>query len=184
MTEDPIYPLKLPGHRRGLINGASAWMASDHILLVTSRRFREEYKRYYLRDIQAIAIARTTNYHISSRGWFFVLVWLIAMGMSFSISSMAPWVWISAVVVAAVWVYISADRSCVCRIYTAVSSDLLPSVYRTWTARRCGAGGCSPASSACQAYASPPRTWLSSGKGQASSCSRRPRSPVWVCSAR
>jgi hypothetical protein len=35
-----------------------------------------------------------------------------------------------------VWAFVSATCSCRCRIYTAVSSDDLPSVYRTWTARR------------------------------------------------
>ena len=34
------------------------------------------------------------------------------------------------------WLYISIARSCRARIYTAVSSDELPSLYRTWTARR------------------------------------------------
>ena len=34
------------------------------------------------------------------------------------------------------WLYISLAQSCCCRILTAVSRDELPSVYRTWTARR------------------------------------------------
>jgi hypothetical protein len=34
------------------------------------------------------------------------------------------------------WLYVSGLCSCVCRIYTAVSQDRLPSVYRTWAARR------------------------------------------------
>jgi len=136
VTKDPIYPLKLPGHRRGIINSASAWLAPDHILLVTSQRFKEEYKRYYLRDIQAIAIARTSRFHLSSRALFVLVLWFIALIMSFSISFMTPWVIVAAITLAGAWLYISADRSCVCRIYTAVSSDPLPSVYRTWTARK------------------------------------------------
>ena len=38
---------RLPGRRRGVISGASLWMGSDHILLVRSAWFREEYKRFY-----------------------------------------------------------------------------------------------------------------------------------------
>ena len=34
MTEHRIGVEKLPGHRRGVINSASAWLASDYILLV------------------------------------------------------------------------------------------------------------------------------------------------------
>jgi hypothetical protein len=36
---------------------------------------------------------------------------------------------------ALVWAYVSGKESCRCRIYTAVSSDELPSVYRIWTAK-------------------------------------------------
>jgi hypothetical protein len=36
----------------------------------------------------------------------------------------------------ATWVSISAASSCRCRLYTAVSRDELPSLYRTWTARQ------------------------------------------------
>jgi len=41
-----------------------------------------------------------------------------------------------AAVLLAAWIYISAACSCRCRIQTAVSRDELPSIYRTWTARR------------------------------------------------
>jgi hypothetical protein len=136
VTEDPIHLQKLPGHRRGIINGASAWLAPDHILLVTSHRFKEEYKRYYLRDIQAIAIARASSYHLSSRSLFIGLLWTIALIASFRNSSMTLWVWLSALVLVGAWVYLAAESSCIGRIYTAVSSDPLPSVYRTWTARK------------------------------------------------
>lgn len=44
--------------------------------------------------------------------------------------------WAVAVVLVGMWIYLSAACSCVCRIYTAVSRDDLPSIYRTWTARK------------------------------------------------
>jgi hypothetical protein len=34
------------------------------------------------------------------------------------------------------WIWVSVAHSCRCRIYTAVSSEELPSLYRTWTERR------------------------------------------------
>jgi hypothetical protein len=43
---------------------------------------------------------------------------------------------VAALALAGVWIYISAAQSCRCRIYTAVSGDELPSVYRLWTARK------------------------------------------------
>ena len=41
-------------------------------------RFREEYKRYQLRDIQAIAIAQRPRFHISTRAFGIAILWLIA----------------------------------------------------------------------------------------------------------
>jgi hypothetical protein len=37
---------------------------------------------------------------------------------------------------AAAWLYISAAQSCTCRLYTAVSREDLPSLYRMWSARK------------------------------------------------
>jgi len=135
MSGERVRYTKLPGHRRGLVNGSSLWLAPDHLLLVKSQRFREEYKRFYLRDIQAIAIARHGRFHVSSRALAVGFLWSIALGMSTAYPRMTGIVWSAAFVLVSVWLYISVDRSCVCRIYTAVSSDPLPSVYRTWTAR-------------------------------------------------
>jgi hypothetical protein len=135
MTGERVHYTKLPGHRRGLVNGSSLWLAPDHLLLVKSQRFREEYKRFYLRDIQAIAIARHGRFHVSSRAMVVGFFWFIALGMSAAYPRMTGIVWSTAFVLVSVWLYISVDRSCICRIYTAVSSDSLPSVYRSWTAR-------------------------------------------------
>jgi hypothetical protein len=133
---------KLPGHRRGFIFGSSVWMGSDHLLLVKSARFREEYRRFYFRDIQAIVTAKAPRFHISTRAALIGCLWGVACGIA------APGAYIAgfptllwslptiAVGLALAWLYVSAARSCRCRIYTAVSSEELPSLYRTWTARR------------------------------------------------
>jgi hypothetical protein len=132
---------KLPGRRRGFLFGSSVWLGSDHLLLVKSSRFREEYKRFYFRDIQAIVTAKAPRFHISTRSAVIAVVWF-AICLSLAGRGVLPGNaldWGSAAVAVALiaaWAYISAARSCRCRIYTAVSSDELPSVYRTWTARR------------------------------------------------
>src|SRR5580658_7114351 len=58
---------KLPGKRRGFLNVSSVWAGPDHLLLVRGSRFREEYKRFYYRDVQAIAVARGPRFHLSTR---------------------------------------------------------------------------------------------------------------------
>jgi len=133
---DRIRYRKLPGRRRGFLRGSSVWLGPDHLLLVKSYRFREEYKRYHFKDIQAIAIAHQPRFHFSTRAAGILILWFIA----FAVLRLLPWgqlvLWTSAAALAAVWLYVSAYRSCICRIYTAVSADELPSVYRTWTAAR------------------------------------------------
>ncbi len=128
---------KLPGHRRGIVQNASLWLGDDHILAVKGFRVREEYKRFHFRDIQAIVIADAPRYHISSRALFIGAVWLaayIAAAARTSWAHLIFWLIFAGLVVA--WLYVSGDASCRCRIFTAVSRDDLPSIYRTWTARR------------------------------------------------
>jgi hypothetical protein len=128
---------RLPGRRRGLVSGASLWMGSDHLLLVKSAWFREEYKRFYLRDIQAIVVAPCARFYVSTPLLIFVVVWL------FSGLFMAAWpdsvargwgIGLAAMLLA--WLAVSIAGGCRCRLYTAVSKDDLPSIFRTWTARR------------------------------------------------
>jgi hypothetical protein len=131
---------KLPGRRRGIIRGASAWLGADHVLLVKSLRFREEYKRYYLRDIQAVATADAPRFHLSVRSFVLAMFWLFFYAIFANTGRysgpLTLFLWIVAVLLVGAWLIVSAAFSCRCRIYTAVSSDELPSVYRSWTARR------------------------------------------------
>jgi hypothetical protein len=129
---------KLPGRRRGFLFGSSVWLGADHLLLVKSSRFREEYRRFYFRDIQAIVSAAAPRYHISTRAAFIGVLWACALGGAIA-SGREALEWIAGIIgilLVAVWVYVSRARSCRCRIYTAVSSEELPSLYRDWTARR------------------------------------------------
>jgi hypothetical protein len=126
---------KLPGQLRGIFRGASTWLGADHLLAVRSLRFREEYKRFYLRDVQAIAVARKPRFHLSTRAIGIALLWLCA-SLYFRAGMDAYAIPLAGIGLVAAWIYVSASCSCVCRIYTAVSREELPSVYRTWTARK------------------------------------------------
>jgi hypothetical protein len=133
---------KLPGRLRGFFRPSSAWAGPDHLLLVRGSRFREEYKRFYYRDVQAIAVARAPRFHVSTRSAAIALV--IAIGYLYLLlrvyrGQVGPallGLGLTALALAAIWIYISATQSCRCRIYTAVSGDDLPSVYRLSTARK------------------------------------------------
>lgn len=131
-----IHYRKLPGHRRGFVHGSSVWVGPDHLLAVNSLRFREEYKRYYFRDIQAITIAKRPRFHLSTRAAVIGYLWLMAFGVLFRFPHGAAIVGAAGIALVATWVYFSALCSCTCRIHTAVSQDRLPSIYRTWIAQR------------------------------------------------
>jgi hypothetical protein len=128
---------RLPGNRRGFLHSATMWLGADHLLAVQSMRFREEYKRFYLRDIQAIVVADAPRFHLSTRAAAAVVLWFAAW---LALREIFPWtspVWIAfGIGLAGAWLYVSANCSCTCRIYTAVSRDEIRSVYRRWTARR------------------------------------------------
>lgn len=137
MNEERIKYRKLPGRLRGLFRGASVWRGPDHLLLVKSLRFREEYRRFYFKDVQAIAVAKAPRFHISARLIPALFALLIASAFVPRLTfSVWPWVLGAGVLLLAAWVVVASQFSCRCRIYTAVSSEELPSVSRSWTARR------------------------------------------------
>jgi len=128
---------RLPGRRRGIGSSASLWLGSDHILLVKSVWFRETYKRFYLRDIQAIVVASGARFYVSRYMLALALGWLLpGFAIAFWPSAVALGWSVGTVAMAATWLAVSIAASCRCRIYTAVSKDDLSALYRTWTARR------------------------------------------------
>jgi hypothetical protein len=137
MPETRERYLKLPGHRRGFIKGSSLWLGGDHLLLVKSTRVREEYKRFLLRDIQAIVVASMPRFFISTRAFSIGVLWVIAyfaLRNRAAFASIILWTCAASLVIA--WIFLCARYSCTCRIFTAVSRDDLPSLYRTWTVRK------------------------------------------------
>lgn len=135
-AEARIRYRKLPGRLRGFIRGAGVWQGPDHLLLVNSMRFREEYRRFYFKDVQAIAIAKAPRFHVSTRVVPLLILGPVAFGYLYG-RGFPLWPWfLAAALLLAAWVIVSAQFSCRCCIYTAVSGEELRSVYRTWTARR------------------------------------------------
>src|SRR5580704_19652177 len=80
---------KLPGQRRGILRGATLWLGSDHLLSIKSLRFREEYKRFHLRDVQAIVVARVPRFHLSTRAMGIACLWVAVF---LSTGSLQPWI--------------------------------------------------------------------------------------------
>ena len=127
----------LPGRRRGFISSASLWTAPDHLLSVKSDRLHEHYKRFYFRDIQAIVITKAPRFAVSTRAaalGMALLTGILVARLSYPVLMNALWLLAAGLI--ALWIYLSATQSCVCWLYTAVSREKLPSIYRLWNARK------------------------------------------------
>ncbi len=129
---------RLPGGRRGFFRSASLWLGDDHLLAITGWRFKEEYNRYYYRDIQAVVVARTRRWAVTLPWVGTVLVlaicWLV--GTARSIARLTDVSLDLLVAVALAWLLVALKGSVKCRIQTAVSREELPSILRFWTAGR------------------------------------------------
>jgi hypothetical protein len=133
----PRHYRRLPGRRQGLLFGASLWVAEDHVLSVQSWRFREEYRRYYFRDIQTISMTRAHDWLVPA--W---MVWLplVAIGPAAILFRFWPdalWAWGWMVAAEAAWWLGSAlFGGSQVKLRTAVGTATLKSLHRMRAARK------------------------------------------------
>jgi len=134
--EAPIYH-RLPGRGAGFGETSRLYLADDHLLLVTATGFTENYRRFYLRDIQAITARKTVTGAVTNGIVGFILFWMV-VGLLNASSWFELFVW-SAVVgffFVLLLVNILLGPTCLCEIHTAVQSRRLGSVNRLRTARK------------------------------------------------
>lgn len=68
---------RLPGGNRGLISGATLWMAKDHLLSVETTLYAEDYRRYYYSEIEGVVLRRTRGRQLvgAALGLLTLLAW-------------------------------------------------------------------------------------------------------------
>ena len=118
--------------------GSGAVYLDEHCLIsVRSPGYEEHVRRLFYKDIQAIVISKSRRFGVS-RGWWLAALLFFVSYIFASVSSegLTSYLWAPPAGFAAVWLYIALRSSCRCRIYTAISSEELVSVRRSWTARR------------------------------------------------
>ncbi len=138
MSAAKIKYKRLPGRRRGFFRQASLWLGDDHVLAVTGWRFTEDYKRYYYRDIQALALARTPRWAVTLP-WLIVALVLSIVALSAQAGGVAwlpDFCWSLVVALAVAWLFVSLQASVRCTIQTAVSREELPSLFRFWSSEK------------------------------------------------
>lgn len=127
-AETPTYK-RLPGRSVRLFGGDSLWIADDHILSVDSARFTEHYRRFYFRDIQAIALQmrKATGFAMGDPV-------VLAAALGFAVFSGVSGNYAVAVLLLLMAVAYglarALRRTCTAWIQTAVSVEKLPSLRR------------------------------------------------------
>ena len=135
MAERPKEYRRLPGARNWLVVKVTLWLGRDHLLLVSSHRFSEDYRRFYFRDIQAILLRRTRHRQVWT--WALsavgagVLLGMTAFGASAFSLAVTGGAWLLALL--ANWL---RGPTCACHIQTAVQTEPLPSLHHLRNADR------------------------------------------------
>lgn len=125
---------RLPGKKANTISFHTLWAGEDHLLHIHSQRVRENYKRYYYKDIQAVYIRKNAKMLIENciLGFFLTCSLLLAW---FDVVPIFHY--IMSVPLGLAFLYnLFRGPTCHCHIQTLVQKEQLPSLYRIRTARK------------------------------------------------
>jgi hypothetical protein len=132
----PSIYTRLTPTKRNIFGYTQLWLAPDHILLLISSQFSEEYKRFAFTDIQSIVVtelpSRIVPQVITILG---ALAW---SGLWFAVNlAFFKWTFAITGALALLWTIIDIARGqrCRCFLHTRVSKELLAPVSRMKTAR-------------------------------------------------
>ena len=125
---------RLPGGKSSLLRRHTLWLGSDHLLRVRSTRFTEEYRRYYLRDIQAICMQKRPPRNLLPHGLTTGTGLLFTAGLL----RLGHPVWATLLALATVIYAVVIWRHTDCAVWmqTAVGTDRLPSLCRSRSAAK------------------------------------------------
>jgi hypothetical protein len=102
----------------------------DHLLLVESNGFTENYKRFFFAEIQALTVRRTATGRVWNGIWggLFLMFALIALQFS-DVEAVVLW-FLTAVFLGALLANFAFGPTCVCHVRTAVQTEKLTSITR------------------------------------------------------
>ncbi len=127
---------KLTPTKRNIFGYTQLWLAPDHILLLISSLFAEDYKRFAFADIQSIVITDQPSRIVPQV--IMILAALAWMALWFAVDiTFFKWTFVVTGALALLWSIIDIARGqrCRCYLHTRVSKELLAPVSRMKTAR-------------------------------------------------
>jgi hypothetical protein len=127
---------KLSRQRRTAAGYSRLWLANDHVLLVTSSGYSEEYRRFFFSDIQALFIRKTR--WGAGLNWMFGGFAVLLGAMSFAVANEGRiFLWILAsLCAAAAGINAALGPTCTVNIQTAIARHPLEPLQRLRTARK------------------------------------------------
>jgi len=126
---------RLPGGRSRLFRRDRLYLGPDHVLLVRSLSFSEEYRRFYYSDIQALVLQERPMGNRRLADWVAIGVAVAAIVALFVTGHPVWGALLSVVAVAYAWVAVRRE-DCKAWVQTAVGTAELPSLCRVRSARK------------------------------------------------
>jgi hypothetical protein len=112
------------------------YLGPDHLLMVSSSGYTENYKRFYYRDIQAMAVRKSNHGKVWNIVWG-VLFWIFGLAVAFDAGGGAMFFWlgVAAIFLTLLVLNIGRGPTCVTQITTAVQTRTLAPLNRLRRAR-------------------------------------------------
>ncbi|MGA2185889.1 MAG: hypothetical protein ABSH47_22955 [Bryobacteraceae bacterium] len=126
---------RLPGRKSGLLRRDTLWLGPDHLLFVRSSRFTEDYRRFYLSDIQAIVLQQRPTGGRKVVDWAAIGLSVLAVALLF-LTDHPVWGFLLAIIVAAYAWHALRREDCKAWLQTAVGTAELPPLCRIGSTRK------------------------------------------------
>lgn len=107
---------------------ARLWLGRDHLLCVYNKKYEEDYKRFYYKDIQAIIIHKTNR----AKAWN-IIFGIFAAIFAVRITELWP---LTGFFLLLMLINRLRGPTCACTLQTAVSKEYLPSLSRLRNAEK------------------------------------------------
>lgn len=122
---------KLPGRGRTWAGHARIWEGPDHLLLVLTQGFTEQYRRFFFNDIQGIVLQRTHTGKTWNAIWGGLLVFfgVLILVVNNDVGRIAL-ACIAAPFGAGLVVNLALGPTCACYIRTAVQTERVVAITR------------------------------------------------------
>jgi hypothetical protein len=130
---------RLPGKKSSFLIGyITLWIGEDHLLSIDSKRFSEDYKRFYYQDIQSITIRKTVVGKVQSITLGLLCLGFFLLGL-FTGESQGWQIfarWLFGLCLLGLVINLLRGPTSVCHLQTAVQTTRLPSLNRMKNAQK------------------------------------------------